>query len=349
MLSFQKHCSKCGTRRFLAMCSNSECSERVPNVHSLILYWASKEKQPQANTKTDLYCYLDLLFEELWEIIFSYCGIAINNHETLQLEVWMKLRSVSKMWFSRLESVRFSSIKLNSVTYMTKFDRKYETYIWKVPQKIINSVRCLSVTITKPHNNKQTAINLRFSSSFIPLPEAKELKFIISDEYETGVVSWEPDKITFPLRKNIYSKIPSLQVIEIMHTIIADKKHIMTFTTRIHPKKKTVSTFVMKKEKDFVNFDSIHIRINFSEFGGMQIKKVENLILTGKTWALQELQEFVILLPSLRVLIVDISDSKEEEDEIKNWVIRKFGPNFRSRKVENCLHFIDENLINSAV
>jgi len=232
---------------------------------------------------------------------------------------------------------------------MTKFERKYETYIWKVPQKIINAVQCMTIIVTKPHIYKQTAMNLRFSSSFIPLPDTKELKFMITDEYETGIVAWEPDKITFPTRKSTYAKIPSLQAIEITHSIVAEKKHILTFTTRIHPKKKTVSTFIMRKEKEFVNFDNIHIRINFSEFGGMPIKKVENLILTGKTWALQELQEFVILLPSLRMLVVDISNSKEEEEEIKNWVIRKFGPNFRSRKVQNCLHFIDENLLNYAV
>lgn len=56
---------------------------------------------------------------------------------------------------------------------MTKFERKYETYIWKIPPKIINSVRSFTITVTKPHINKQTAMNLRFSSSFIPLPEAK--------------------------------------------------------------------------------------------------------------------------------------------------------------------------------
>lgn len=63
---------------------------------------------------------------------------------------------------------------------MTKFDRKYDSYIWKVPPKIIDSVRSLTITVTKPHNNKQIAMNLRFSSSFIPLPETKGNDHIVS-------------------------------------------------------------------------------------------------------------------------------------------------------------------------
>lgn len=92
----------------------------VPNVHSLILFWASKEKASQPNpatqNKTELFCYLDLLFEELWQIIFSYCGVPTNKQDILQLEMWISLRSVSKLWCKRLERVQSSSININSVT-----------------------------------------------------------------------------------------------------------------------------------------------------------------------------------------------------------------------------------------
>jgi hypothetical protein len=169
------------------------------------------------------------------------------------------------------------------------------------------------------------------------------LQFVIKEEYETGIVSWQPDKISFPSRKNTCSINPSLQSIEIIHYIVANKKHILTFKTKIHPKKKTVTSFVMKKELDFQDFDNIHIRINFNDFGGLVISKVETLILTGKCWSLFELQEFVILLPSLKVLIVDIAESISEEESIIEWVAKKFGPNFCSRKVDNSLQFYERN------
>jgi len=320
-------------------------------VSSLILFWASKEKLNQTNyykpKSQNLVCYLDLLYFELWETIISYLGINLfNDIYPLQIENWFTLRSVSKLWFNRLEEVQFKSICIN--TELPKLERnKYESNIWKLPPQIIQTAKSFKIIVTNPKLQCKSLlasnIHLRFSHNFLPLPEVKELKFVISDEFETPVIKWEPNKIRFPSRKVIFSKIPSLQAIEIVHLIVAEKKHILTFITRIQPNNKTVSTFIMKKEEPFLDFDNVHVRINFSEFGGMSISKVENLILTGKTWSLEELQEFVILLPSLKSLAVDISESKEEEDAIKAWVTRKFGPTFSNRKIENSLFFFDYN------
>jgi len=335
MLSFQK-CPKCGSRKFC----NSNC-KRGSSVSSLILFWTSKDKtnQTKSNKTPPQFCFLDLLFPELWDLIFSFCGIDVAGSEALKLENWLTFRTVSKSWFNKLEKVNFKSICVTSINHSTILPR-YDSYIRKLPQEIVPIIRSLEVVVMKSQS-KQFVTNLRFSSAFVPLPEAKDLKFNISDEFETSIVSWEPDKIIFPSRKTIYSRLPSLQAIEIVHNIITEKKHILTFTTRIQPKNKIVTSFVMKKEESFLNFDSIHIRINFGQFGGMSISKVEHLILTGKTWSLYELQEFVILLPSLKSLMVDISDSKTEEDSIINWVTRKFGPQFINRKTEKSLYFFD--------
>jgi hypothetical protein len=331
-------CFCCGERKLLFGCSNPRCSQRGSNHVSSLMFWITKEKIDKTNLITskppNCYAnYFELLFPELQSLIFSYCGINICpslSRQPLPLEDWINMRRVSKSWFNILENVSFQTTRIHTVLVpRPKYERaKFENYVNKLPQEIIQFVSSLEVSVTKSKESQAVETVLQFSKTFLPLPEAKDINFIITDEYETGIVTWDPEKLIFPPRKLLYAQLPSLQTIQMIHSIITEKNHVLSFITHIRPKTKIVSTFIMKKEPRFVNFDQIHIRINFSSFGGYSIRKVENLILTGKTWRLEELQEFVILLPSLTSLTVDVSNCEKEKDDIINWVTQKFGPHF---------------------
>jgi len=285
--------------------------------------------------------YFDLLFSEIWNSIFNFS--CLQNGWFL-LEYSSNYFGVSKTWKERTENAT-SKFKALSISTRLIFNNKdTHSYIWKLPNYLLQNTRSLKVDVIKPWVNDR--LKLCFSIDFIPFVNIKELTFVIPYDYKNDIRFLESNEMSYPTCAKTLLMLPSLKTIDLVHMIKSNDSHILTITKRIDPNENTLISLIITKEEPFQSFNSHRLSIPLTaSYGGRIEVGIQKIKLEGKSWHISEIMSFSNILIGLtqekKLKLVAIDVDKGDEEEIKNWVIKEVGSNFEIKKIENSLCFFD--------